>query len=147
MSSSGSSILREDNPVPDLSLHGEDQPRDPAEDGQTSATNEVSFVGSVPPGMEYAHKLHSKYSAADETFLWHNYDIPASVRLHFPGPDQQIFPEPWFGDICLHKRMLMADSRSPLQPIVRELLSYLRLSPFQVLPNGWRLLLSLNIYL
>jgi len=78
MSSSDVSIFREDN----LAFHGKDQPRDPAEGGETSSTNEVSFVEDVPPDMEYAHSLCSKYSVADETFLWHNYDI---FFIHTPS--------------------------------------------------------------
>jgi hypothetical protein len=39
--------------------------------------------------------------------------------------------------------MLMAGLCLPLQPIIQELLCYLQLSPFQVIPNGWRLFLAL----
>lgn len=38
--------------------------------------------------------------------------------------------------------MLMVSASFPIQPIVRELLYYLQLSPFQVLPIGWRLFLA-----
>jgi len=48
----------------------------------------------------------------------------------------------WFGDIYLNRRMLMAGFHFPLQPIIRELLAFLQLSSFQVLPNGWRLFLG-----
>jgi hypothetical protein len=142
MSSSGSSILREGNTAFDPTFFGENQLEATVEGGETSTKNEVPLVGDIPLDMEYARGLCSKYSQVDETFLRHNYDIMASVKLNFPGPDENVFPMPEFGDICPHRRMLMADFHFPLQPIIWELLNYLQQSVFQVLPKGWRLLLG-----
>jgi hypothetical protein len=89
--------------------------------------------------MGYAHGLRSECSSVDEIYLCHNYNFSASVHLYFPRPDDNVFLELGSGDIFLHKQMLMAGFLFPSQPIIQELLSYLQLSPFQVLPNGWRL--------
>jgi hypothetical protein len=79
--------------------------------------NEVAVIGDIPPDMEYACGLRSVYMVANELFLWHNFDILLSAHLHFPGVDHNIFPEPRSGDICFHKRMLLAGLRFALQPI------------------------------
>jgi hypothetical protein len=102
---------------------------------------EILPVGDVPANMGYVLRLRS-LSLANETLLCHNYNIPVSERLHFPGPDGTVFSEPGLRDICLNRRILMAGFLFPLQLIIRELLTFLQLSPFQVLPNGWRLFLG-----
>lgn len=78
-----SAIFGEVNPDSSPAFCGEDQPVGVVEGSETSATNEVAVTKDIPPYMEYARWLRSKYTMADESFLRHNYDIPASVCLHF----------------------------------------------------------------
>jgi len=90
----------------------------------------------IPPNLEYARRLRSIYTAAGEFVLRHNFDILPSMRIHFPEEYQNVFPKPGSKDTCFHKRMLLAGLRFPLQLIARELLCYLWLSLFQIMPNG-----------
>ena len=58
--------------------------------------------------------------AANKKFLFHNYDIPLSISLHFPDRSTRMIDGP--GDICVYERMFMAGVCLPFPPIVRELL-------------------------
>jgi hypothetical protein len=65
----------------------------------------------------------------DEKVLRHNYDIPPLIFLHFSGKSTGMIVG--LGDICIYEPMFMAEVRLPFPPIVRELLSFLGVSPGQ----------------
>lgn len=52
--------------------------------------------------------LWSRLTSNDERVLWHNHDIPPSVRLHFTDLDSGAIPGPNAGDICVYERMFLA---------------------------------------
>lgn len=87
------SLFIDNDTNPDLALLGVDQPEPITEGGEASATSKVPLIGDIPADMEYACGLRSMYLPANEAFLHHNYDISASLKLHFLGPNGNIFPE------------------------------------------------------
>jgi hypothetical protein len=101
-------MLGEDSPAVRPTFCSEDQPMGVIRDGEASTTNEAPTDEDTPPDLEYAGGLRSIYTAADETFFQNNFDIPMSVRIHYPEADQGVFPKPGSEDICFHKRMLLA---------------------------------------
>jgi hypothetical protein len=56
-------------------------------DGEASTTNKAPIDKETPPDLEYAGGLRYIYMAAEETFLLHNFDILASMHIHYPGAD------------------------------------------------------------
>lgn len=84
---SNNDIFGEDNLVSGPAFRDEDEPVGAIEGGKTSATNEATVTGDIPPDMEYACGLRSDYTVVDKLFLRHNFDVLSSVRLHFLGAD------------------------------------------------------------
>jgi len=74
--------------------------------------------------------------------LLNNYNIPSLVSLNFPTQDFGAIPDPSFENNCIHERMLIAGLRFPFHDIVRDLLYYLQVALFQIIPNGWRYFLA-----
>jgi len=72
----------------------------------------------------------------DKAFLRHNFDIPSSVHLYFPDACSGAIHEANSKDLCIYKRMLLANLHFPFQGNARELLCYLRLTSFHIMPNG-----------
>jgi hypothetical protein len=65
------------------------------------------------------------------------YQIPEDVVLRIPDSDE-IACSSKYGDIVFYEADFNAGVRFPLQPLMRELLDRLNLSPGQLAPNAWR---------
>ena len=73
---------------------------------------------------------------ANEKVICHNYDIPASISLHFPDKSTEMIDGP--RDIHVYERIFLAGVHLLFPPIVQELLSSLGIVPGQLMSNGWR---------
>ena len=128
-------------PVPGPSA-GDDSDHSPevslvCRSGGSSASNRLA-VGAAPTVLclDYPRRQRSCFTAADERVLRHNYDIPASIFLHFSDTSTGMIDGP--GDVCVYELMFLAGVRLPFPQIVWELLSSLGIAPAQLMPNGWR---------
>ena len=65
------------------------------------------------------------------------YQIPEDVILRIPDSDE-IACSLKYGDVVFYEANFNAGVRFPLQPLIRELLDRLNLSPGQLAPNAWR---------
>jgi hypothetical protein len=65
------------------------------------------------------------------------YQIPKDVVLRIPESDE-IACSSRYGDVAFYEADFNAGVRFPLQPLMRELLDHLDLSPGQLAPNAWR---------
>jgi hypothetical protein len=59
-------------------------------DGEALATTEAPTDKDTPPDLEYACGLHFIYTALDETFFRHDFDIPMSIHIHYPKANQGV---------------------------------------------------------
>ena len=66
----------------------------------------------------------------------HPYQIPKDVILRIPESDEVACLSK-YGDVAFYKADFNAGVRFPLQPLIRELLDRLSLSPGQLAPNAW----------
>jgi hypothetical protein len=65
------------------------------------------------------------------------YQIPEDVVLRIPESDE-VACSSKYGDVAFYEADFNAGVRFPLQPLMRELLDRLNLSPGQLAPNAWR---------
>jgi hypothetical protein len=65
------------------------------------------------------------------------YQIPEDVVLRIPESDE-VACSSKYGDVAFYEADFNAGVRFPLQPLMRELLDRLSLSPGQLAPNAWR---------
>ena len=65
------------------------------------------------------------------------YQIPKDVVLWIPESDE-VACSSKYGDVAFYEADFNAGVRFPLQPLMRELLGCLNLSPSQLAPNAWR---------
>ena len=65
------------------------------------------------------------------------YQIPEDVVLWIPESDE-VACSSKCGDVAFYEADFNAGMRFPLQPLMRELLDRLNLSPGQLAPNAWR---------
>jgi hypothetical protein len=65
------------------------------------------------------------------------YQIPEDVVLRIPESDE-VACSSKYGDVAFYEADFNAGVRFPLQPLMRELLACLNISPGQLAPNAWR---------
>jgi hypothetical protein len=65
------------------------------------------------------------------------YQIPEDVVLRIPESDE-VACSSRYADVAFYEADFNAGVRFPLQPLMRELLDHLNLSPGQLAPNAWR---------
>jgi hypothetical protein len=65
---------------------------------------------------EYPCWQRSYFIAANKGVLHHNYDIPASISLHFPDKSTGMIKG--HADICVYERMFLVGVRLLFPPIV-----------------------------
>jgi hypothetical protein len=65
------------------------------------------------------------------------YQIPEDVILRIPESDE-VACSSRYGDVAFYEANFNAGIRFPMQPLMRELLDRLNLSPGQLAPNAWR---------
>jgi hypothetical protein len=103
--------------------------------GSSARTHPTSDAAPSVLHLEYPHQQRSCFMVADEKVLRHNYDIPASISLHFLDKSTRMIDG--HEDICVYKHMFLARVRLSFPSIVRELLSSLGITSGQSMPNGW----------
>jgi hypothetical protein len=91
-----------------------------------------------------ADRIASTVTEADLAVLRVKYQIPASVHLRVPGPNERA-NAPRFDELSLYVADFEAGLRLPFHPCIREVLWFLGLSPGQLLPNAWRILVSCSV--
>uniref|UniRef100_A0A2N9JBV7 Uncharacterized protein n=1 Tax=Fagus sylvatica TaxID=28930 RepID=A0A2N9JBV7_FAGSY len=74
---------------------------------------------------------------ATERNSWRRYQIPEDVVLRIPESDE-VACSSKYGDVAFYEADFNAGVRFPLQPLMRELLDRLNLSPGQLASNAWR---------
>ena len=65
------------------------------------------------------------------------YQIPKDVVLRIPE-SEEVACSSRYGDVAFYEADFNAGIRFPMQPMIRELLDRLNLSPGQLAPNAWR---------
>jgi hypothetical protein len=96
------------NPSASLEHGGDVQSAETHPNVEARNLGEALAVVEIKTNLDYAHSLRSILNVVDKWVLWHNFDIPLSVRHHFPGMDSGAIPDPGFGDVCVYERMLLA---------------------------------------
>jgi hypothetical protein len=69
------------------------------------------------------------------------YQIPDDVVLRIPNPDERACSSR-YDDVAFYEADFNACLRFPMQPLMRELLDHLHLTPAQLAPNAWRTAIS-----
>jgi hypothetical protein len=77
----GGNLIAEDSPTAPPILGGKVQLAKVCLDGEVSTTNAAPTNKDILPDLESTRGLQSIYTASDETFLRHNFDIPASICI------------------------------------------------------------------
>ena len=69
------------------------------------------------------------------------FQIPEDVVLRIPDSDERACSSK-YGDVAFYEADFRVGLRFPMQPLMRELLHRLNLSPAQLAPNTWRTVIS-----
>ncbi|KAL2476110.1 Plus3 domain-containing protein [Abeliophyllum distichum] len=76
---------------------------------------------------------------------WHQmYRIPDDIEFVVPGPDDRADDLP-LGSVALNQAILAAELRLPFPRVVRKFLREWGITPTQLCPNGWRILIGLLV--
>jgi hypothetical protein len=80
----------------------------------------------------------SQLSTADESRIRKECFIPSFIKIRLDDNKSGVVARSDSHEVCLYETMFRAGFRLPFIRIVRELLSFLNLSPHQLSPNAWR---------
>ncbi len=69
------------------------------------------------------------------------FQIPEDVVLWIPNSDERACSSK-YGNVAFYEADFKAGLRFPMQPLMRELLHRLNLSPAQLVPNAWQTVIS-----
>jgi hypothetical protein len=126
------------------SVRSEDLPEglSDRDEGTRSLEETPSISGSSedvgPEASWRARSYLSKVVDVDEIDRYRRrYQIPEDVVLRIPESDE-VACSSRYGDVAFYEADFNAGVRFPLQPLMRELLDHLNLSPGQLAPNAWR---------
>uniref|UniRef100_A0A2N9EKL8 Uncharacterized protein n=1 Tax=Fagus sylvatica TaxID=28930 RepID=A0A2N9EKL8_FAGSY len=126
------------------SVRSEDLPEglSDRDEGSRSIEDTSSISGSSkavgPEDSWTARSYLSKVVDSDELDRYRRkYQIPEDVVLRIPESDEVAYSSR-YGDVAFYEADFNAGIRFPLQPLMRELLDHLNLSPGQLAPNAWR---------
>jgi hypothetical protein len=102
----------------------------------TKDGNDSDGLGEVHPAFWASH-----LSASDERRIRKECHIPSFIKIRFDGKSGAVARSD-IHEVCVYEHMFRAGLRLPFIPIIRELLSFLNLSPHQLSPNAWRTFLA-----
>jgi hypothetical protein len=102
----------------------------------TKDGNDSDGLGEVHPAFWASHLF-----ASDERRIRKECHIPSFIKIRFDGKSGAVARSD-IHEVCVYEHMFRAGLRLPFIPIIRELLSFLNLSPHQVSPNAWRTFLA-----
>ncbi|XP_062088174.1 uncharacterized protein LOC133794788 isoform X2 [Humulus lupulus] len=95
-------------------------------------------------GSMLSSNPRSSISLGELTYLRRHYEIPDTISLHAPAKAER--PD-WHlpGWVCLYELPFKEGLRFPIPRLVVELCEYHEISPEQLMPNSWRILMSLEV--
>jgi hypothetical protein len=102
----------------------------------TKDGNDSDGLGEVHPAFWASH-----LSASDERCIRKECHNPSFIKIRFDGKFGAVARSD-IHEVCVYEHMFRAGLRLPFIPIIRELLSFLNLSPHQLSPNAWRTFLA-----
>jgi hypothetical protein len=102
----------------------------------TKDGNDSDGLGEVHPAFWASH-----LTASDEGRIRRECHIPSFIKIRFDGNSGAVARSD-IHEVCVYEHMFRAGLRLPFIPIIRELLSFLNLSPHQLSPNAWRTFLA-----
>ena len=82
--------------------------------------------------------------SSEEVRLWrYMYKIPQSVRIRVPAAHERV---DWVvpGWVAIYELMLKDGMRFPIPRLIRDVCDHYEISPSQLMPNAWRVLMSLE---
>lgn len=103
------------------------------------------IIGGSPSRMLLGSNPKSKISLKDLPRLRQVYNIPSYASLHAPSGGERanwILP----GWVCMYELPFKEGFRLPLPRLVREVCEYHLVSPSQLMPNVWRVLMALEVF-
>jgi hypothetical protein len=103
----------------------------------TKDGNDSDGLGDAHPAFWVPH-----LSTADERRVRKECFIPRFIKLRFDENNSGAVARSDTHEVCVYETMFKAGLRLPFIRIIRELLSFLNLSPHQLSPNAWRTFLS-----
>ena len=80
----------------------------------------------------------------DEVKLWrYMYKIPSSVEIRVPTTYERV---DWvvLGWVMIYELMLNDGMRFPIPQLIRDVCDHYEIAPSQLMPNAWRVLMSLE---
>ncbi|KAL2532189.1 Uncharacterized protein Adt_05540 [Abeliophyllum distichum] len=83
-----------------------------------------------------ASMTRSRITAKELEDLQLSYNIPSSVTLRVPGPEERA-DNPPEGFVAIYESAMQQGLRLPMHPFFREVLKDWNLAPCQITPNGW----------
>jgi hypothetical protein len=99
----------------------------------TKDGNDFDGLGDTHPAFWV-----SQVSTADERRIRRECFILSFIKIRFDNNRSDVVARSDTHEVCVYETMFRAGFRLPFIPIVRELLSFLNLSPHQLSPNVWR---------
>ncbi|KAL2480674.1 Plus3 domain-containing protein [Abeliophyllum distichum] len=80
--------------------------------------------------------VRSRITAEELEDLRLSYDIPTSVTLRAPGPEERA-DDPPEGFVAIYEPTMQQGLHLPMHPFFRGVLRDWNLAPCQITPNGW----------
>ncbi len=133
-SQEGSWSLVRSEDLPKGLSDGDDDNRSSKETPSVSSSSKAAGPGDSWTARSYLSKVVDT-DGLDRYRL--KYQIPEDVVLRIPESDE-VACSSRYGDVAFYEADFNAGVRFPLQPLMRELLDRLNLSPGQLAPNSWR---------
>ncbi|KAL6995637.1 hypothetical protein U1Q18_005772, partial [Sarracenia purpurea var. burkii] len=104
-----------------------------------SASKDAAMIAFLEQAR--AQSTPSKINEDELDQIRRTYQIPNGVTMRVPTREERVCT-PALGEIYIFEGALQAGMRLPFPPLVRNILDYLGISPGQLWPNGWRILLG-----
>ncbi|KAL5565346.1 hypothetical protein UlMin_028510 [Ulmus minor] len=96
------------------------------------------------PGEGMLLKNPRSSVATEDIRLWrYLYEIPPSVEIRVPTAHERV---DWVvpGWVCIYELMLKDGMRFPIPRLLRDVCDHYEIAPSQLMPNAWRVLMSLE---
>ena len=97
---------------------------------------EVTSSSTFYKGWDVCCILRGK----DEGRIRSRFQFPSSIRVRIPSDDDRAYHS-YADEVCLNKANFVNDFRFPIHPFLRELFNHLSLTPTQLVPNSWRIVI------
>ena len=97
----------------------------------------------IPREVRAFHALRELCSLDDETLsrFRGRFQFPDRVRIRLPHKEEQACHFS-LGEVCFYEAAFLFRLRFPVHPFIMELLSHFNISPEQLMPNSWRIMIS-----